>query len=110
MEIKTVKAPITDSEKELLDIISKTADRISTFAHLGQKDFTIEDVLNDLDCGFDDIHDLIRASVAEILKEKPDISAVKVSDLDIPLQPDISVTIEEIEDMTTDEEISGLSF
>ena len=110
MKIETVKAPITESEKKLLDIISKSADRIATFAHLGQREFTIEDVLSELDCDFHDIKRLIRDSAAEILKEKSDISAVEVSDLDLPFQPDITVTIKEEQDMTADEGISGPSF
>ena len=101
---------MTDSEKKLLDIISKTADRISTLAHLGRSDFTLEDVLNDLDFDFDDIRSLIRTSVAEILNEKPDISAVMVCDLEIPFQPDITVKTVETQTMTADEELSGLSF
>ena len=109
MEIKTIKAPMTDSEKKLLDIISKTADRIATLAHLGHRDFTLEDVLNDLNCDFDDIRSLIRSSVAEILKEKTDISAVKVCDLELPFQPEITVTTEETQTKTADEEFSGLS-
>ena len=109
MKIETVKAPITSSEKILLDVISKAADRIAAFAHLGHKDFTIEDVLKDLDCDFDDIKELIRNAVAEKLNAKPDISSVEVSDLDIPLQPEISVTTEETQNMTADEELSGLS-
>lgn len=110
IELQTVKAPITESEKRLLDTISSVADRIATFAHLGHKDFTIEDVLKDLDCDFDDIKELIRNAVAEKLNAKPDISSVEASDLDIPLQPDISVTTEEIQDTTADnEEIGGLS-
>ena len=110
MKIETVKAPVTSSEKKLLDVISKAADRIATFAHLGQKEFTIEDVLNELDCDLRDIKRLIRDSAAEILKEKSDISAVVVSDLDLPCQPDITVTIKEEQDMTADESISGPSF
>ena len=110
MEIKTIKAPMTDSEKKLLDIISKTADRIATLAHLGRSDFTIEDVLNDLNCDFDDIRRLIRSSVAEILKEKPDISTVNVCDLDISFQPEITVTTQETQNLTADGELSGLSF
>lgn len=110
IELQTVKAPITESEKRLLDTISSVADRIATFAHLGHKDFTIEDVLKDLDCDFDDIKELIRNAVAEKLNAKPDISSVEASDLDIPLQPDISVTTEETQDTTADnEEIGGLS-
>lgn len=110
MKIETVKAPITESEKKLLDVISKAADRIATFAHLGQKEFTIEDVLSELDCDLHDIKRLIRDSAAEILKEKSDLSAVEVSDLDLPFQPDITVTIKEEQDMTADENIGGPSF
>lgn len=110
IELQTVKVPITESEKRFLYVISAAADRIATFAHLGHKDFTIEDVLKDLDCDFDDIKELIRNAVAEKLNAKPDISSVEASDLDIPLQPDISVTTEEIQDTTADnEEIGGLS-
>ena len=42
--LKAVKAPITESEKKLLDTISGVADRIATFAHLGHKDFTMKDI------------------------------------------------------------------
>lgn len=107
--LKTVKAPITESEKRLLDTISSAADRIATFAHLGHKDFTIEDTLKDLDCDFDDIKGMIRDSAAEILRTKPDIVSVEVSRLDIPFQPEITVTTEETEEQTADEEIGGLS-
>ena len=107
--LKAVKAPITESEKRLLYVISAAADRIATFAHLGNREFTVEDVLKELLYDFDDIKELIRDSVVEILRTKPDISSVEVSDLDIPLQPEISVTTEETQDMTADEEISGLS-
>jgi len=110
MKIETVKAPVTSSERKLLDVISKAADRIATFAHLGQKEFSIEDVLDELDCDYHAIKRLIRDSAAEILKEKPDISAVVVSDLDLPFQPDITVTIKEEQDMNADEGISGPSF
>jgi len=109
MEIKTIKAPMTDSEKKLLDIISKTADRIATFAHLGRRDFILEEVLNDRNCDYEYIHRLIRSSVAEILNEKPDISTVKVCDLELPFQPEITVTTEETQNLTADEEFGGLS-
>ena len=109
IELQTVKAPITESEKRLLDTISRLADRIATFAHLGYKDFTIDDVLKEIDCDFEDIKGMIRDSAAELLRAKPDISSVEVSSLDIPLQPEISVTTEETQNMTADEEIGGLS-
>ena len=108
--LKTIKAPITESEKRLLDTISRAADRIASLSHLGRKDFTIEDVLKDLNCDFDDIKEMIRNSAAEILKTKPDIVSVDVSSLDIPFQPDLTVTTEETQNMTADdEEIGGLS-
>ncbi len=109
IELQTVKAPITESEKRLLDTISSVADRIATFAHLGNREFTVEDVLKELLYDFDDIKELIRDSVVEILRTKPDIKAVEVNNLDIPLQPEITVTTEETEEQTADEELSGLS-
>ena len=45
----------------------------------------------------------------EILRTKPDIKAVEVNNLDIPLQPEITVTTEETEEQTADEELGGLS-
>lgn len=109
--LKTVKAPITESEKRLLDTISSAADRIATFAHFGHKDFTIEDTLKELDCDTDDLKALIRNAVAEKLNAKADISLVEVSDLDIPFQPDISVTIEENHEIAAEkEELGGISF
>ena len=107
--LKAVKAPITESEKRLLSVISAAADRIATFAHLGNRDFTVEDVLKELLYDFDDIKELIRDSVVEILRTKPDITAVEVSNLDVPLQPEITVTTKETQEQTADEELSGLS-
>ena len=109
IELQTVKAPITESEKRLLNTISSVADRIATFAHLGNREFTVEDVLKELLYDFDDIKELIRDSVVEILRTKPDIKAVEVNNLDIPLQPEITVTTEETEEQTADKELSGLS-
>lgn len=110
IELQTVKAPITESEKRLLDTISSAADRIAYFARLGHKDFTIEDTLKELNCDFDDIKGMIRDSAAEILRTKPDIVSVEVSSLETPFQPEITVTTEETQEQTADdEEISGLS-
>ena len=110
--IQTVKAPVTDSEKRLLDLISSTADRIATFAHLGYKDFTLEDVLKDLNCEFSDIKGMILHAAAEKVKANPDIASVEVNELDIPLQPEITViTKEEMEETAAEEEeLGGLSF
>ena len=109
IELQTLKVPITESEKRFLYVISAAADRIATFAHLGNRDFTVEDVLKELLYDFDDIKKIIRDSIVEILRTKPDIKAVEVSNLDIPLQPEITVTTEETEEQNADEELSGLS-
>ena len=107
--LKTVKAPITESEKKLLDTISSAADRIVTFAHLGHKDFTIEDTLKELDCSLDDVHDMLLNAIAQKVRNLDGISSVEVSNLSIPMQPEITVTTEETEEQTADEELSGLS-
>ena len=108
--LKTVKAPITESEKRLLDTISSAADRIATFAHLGHKDFTIEDTLKDLDCSLDDVRDILLNAIAQKVSKLDGISSVEVSNLNIPLQPEITVTTEETEEQTVDsEEIGGIS-
>ena len=53
---------------------------------------------------------MIRDSAAELLRAKPDISSVEVSSLDTPFQPELTVTTEETQDTTADnEEIGGLS-
>ena len=101
--LKSVKAPITDSEKRLFDTISGIADRIATFAHLGYKDFFFEDMMKDLSCDFDDVKDMIIHAVAQKLNAKADIASVEVNDLAIPFQPELTVIAEEIsEDMTAD--------
>ena len=107
--LKTLKAPITESEKKLLDTISSAADRIATFAHLGHKDFTIEDTLKELDCSLDDVHDMLLNAIAQKVRNLDGISSVEVSNLSIPMQPEITVTTEETEEQTADEELSGLS-
>ena len=107
--LKAVKAPITESEKKLLDTISSAADRIATIAHLGHKDFTIEDTLKELDCSLDDVHDMLFNAIAQKVRNLDGISSVEVSNLSIPLQPEITVTTEETEEQIADEELSGLS-
>ena len=100
---------MTESEKRLLDTISNAADRIATFAHLGHKDFTIEDTLKELDCSLDDVHDMLLNAIAQKVSKLDGISSVEVSNLNIPLQPEITVTTEETEEQTAEEELSGLS-
>ena len=112
IELQTVKAPVTDAEKRLLDTLSSVADRIATFARLGSRDFSLEDVLKDLDCSFDDVKDMMAHAVAQKVSSLDGISSVEVSELDIPQQPEITViTKEEMEESAAeDEELGGLSF
>ena len=110
--LRTVKVLVTDSERWLLDLISRAADRMATFAHLGSSEFTFDDVLSDLESSPEDIKDMLIHAVAQKLESKPDIASVKVSTLDTPLQPEITVlTKEEMEGTAAEtEELSGLSF
>lgn len=109
--LQTVQAPITDSEKRLLNTISNIADRIATFAHLGSKDFSLEDTMRDLGYDFDDIKEMLLHAVAQKISAMNGIHSVEVNNLCVPLQLEITVTtVEETEDMTAkNEEIGGLS-
>ena len=110
--IRTVKAPVTDSEQRLLDLISRAADRMATFAHLGNRDFAFDDVLNDLDSSPEEIKGMLIKAVAQKIEAKGDIASVKVSGLDTPLQPEITVITKEetVESAAETEELGGLSF
>ncbi len=48
-------------------------------------------------------------AIAQKVRNLDGISSVEVSNLSIPLQPEITVTTEETEEQTADEELSGLS-
>ena len=50
--------------------------------------------MQDLGCDFDEVKKMLVESAAEILSGRNNIRSVKVNDLDIPFQPDISVEIE----------------
>ena len=105
---------LTNSEKKLLNLLSEIAERIANAVQHGYKDFTLDDVLKDLDCDFNKVKEMMTHAVAQKLSKMDGISSVEVSNLEIPFQPDMTVnTKEEIEDMTADIEetisIGGLS-
>ena len=85
---------LTNGEKKLLNLLGEMADRIVNAVRHGYRDFTIDDVLKDLGCGFDEVKKMLVESAAEILNVRNNVLSVKVNDLDIPFQPDISVEIE----------------
>ncbi len=88
---------LTNGEKKLHELLHETADRMAIFARLSYSEFSLEDVLQELDCDFDDVKKMLVEAAAEILNERNDIRSVKINDLDIPFQPDITVELEEPE-------------
>lgn len=105
---------LTSGEKKLRDLLNEMADRIANAVRHGYRDFTIDDVLEDLDCNFDEVKEMMIHAVAQKLSKMDGISSVEVSNLKIPFQPELTViTKEETENMTADIEesmdISGLS-
>lgn len=105
---------LTDGEKKLCGLLNEMADRIANVVRNGYRDFTIDDVLQDLDCNFNEVKEMMTHAVAQKLSKIDGISSVEVSNLEIPFQPDLTVIMkEETEDMTADTEesmsISGLS-
>ncbi len=87
----------TNGEKKLHELLHETADRIAVFARLSYSEFSLDDVLQELDCDFDDVKKMLVEAAAEILNERDDIRSVRINDLDIPFQPDITVESEEPE-------------
>ena len=92
---------LTNSEKQLCDLLSELAERIADAVRQGCRDFTIDDVLQKLNCDFNEVKDMMTHAVAQKLSQIDGISSVEVSTLEVPFQPDMTVnTKEEIEDMT----------
>ena len=94
------KAPeisLTNGEIKLHKLLNEISDRIEKLSHSGHSEFSLDDVLEDLGCDFDEVKKMLVGSAAEILNERNDIKSVKINDLDIPFQPDISVESEEPE-------------
>lgn len=87
--------------------MSETAERIAVFAHLNYSEFSLDDVIQDLGCDFDDVKKMFIEAAAEILNERNDIRSVKINDLDIPFQPDIKVEAESVnEDLSEESEMN----
>lgn len=86
---------LTDGERKLHELLNETAERIAVFTKLGYSEFSLDDVLQDLGCDFDEVKKMLIHAAAEILNERKDIQSVKLHDLDIPFQPDISVEMGE---------------
>ncbi len=97
---------LTNSEKKLCNLLDEIADRIVNAVRHGYRDFTIDDVLKDLDCDFNDVKEMMSHAVAQKLSQMDDIASVEVSNLDIPFQPDISVKMENSEEISEEPEIS----
>ena len=97
---------LTNSEKKLCNLLDEMADRIVNAVRHGYRDFTIDDVLKDLDCDFNEVKDMMSHAVAQKLSTMDGIASVEVSNLDIPFQPDISVNMENSEEISEEPEIS----
>ncbi len=97
---------LTNGEKKLHELLNEISDRIAAFAHHSYSEFSLDDILEDLGCDFDEVKKMLVESAAEMLNDRSDIRSVKVNDLDIPFQPDISVKIENIEELSEEPEIS----
>ncbi len=95
---------LTNSEKKLLNLLSEIAERIANAVQHGYKDFTIDDVLKDLDCDFNEVKEMMTHAVAQKLSQMDGIASVEVSNLDIPFQPDISVKMENSEEIPEEPE------
>ena len=96
---------LTNSEKKLLNLLGEMAERIANAVRHGYRDFTIDDVLQDLDCNFNEVKEMMTHAVAQKLSSMDGISSVEVSNLAIPFQPDISVNMENSGDISEEPEI-----
>lgn len=86
---------LTNGERKLHELLNETAERIAIFAKLGYSEFSLDDVLDDLGCDFDEVKKMLVEAAAEILNERKNIQSVKIHDLNVPFQPDISIEIKE---------------
>ena len=97
---------LTNSENGLINLLGEMADRIVNDVCHGYRDFTINDVLKELDCDFNEVKEMMTHAVAQKLSSMDGISSVEVSNLNVPFQPDISVEMENIEELSGEPEIS----
>lgn len=96
---------LTNIEKKLCNLLDEMAERIANFVRHGYRDFTIDDVLKDLNCDFNEVKDMMSHAVAQKLSTMDGIASVEVSNLAIPFQPDISVNMENSGDISEEPEI-----
>ena len=83
---------ITSSEWELHNKLKETANMIAEICHSGTDHFSVEDYLDN-----DEITDLVRSTVAEMLGQRDDMNQIIVHNLDIPFQPDLTVSAKPLE-------------
>lgn len=96
---------LTNSERNLLNLLVEMAERISNAVQHGYRDFTIDDVLQNLDCDFNEVKEIMTYAVAQKLSKMDGIGSVEVSNLDVPFQPDISVKTETIGELSDEPEL-----
>lgn len=96
---------LTNSERKLLNLLDEIAERIANAVRYGYRDFTTDDVLQDLDCDFNEVKEMMTNAVAQKLSTMDGIGSVEVSNLDVPFQPDISVKMGNSEEITEEPEI-----
>ena len=96
---------LTNSERNLLNLLGEMAERIADAVQHGYSDFTIDDVLQDLDCDFDEVKEMMTHAVAQKLSKMDGIGSVEVSNLNVPFQPDISVKMENIGELSEEPEL-----
>ena len=96
---------LTNSERKLLNLLGEIAERIANAVRYGYRDFTTDEVLQDLDCDFNEVKEMMTNVVAQKLSTMDGIGSVEVSNLDVPFQPDISVKMGNSEEITEEPEI-----
>ena len=96
---------LTDGEKKLCGLLSEAAERIADAVRQGYRDFTLDDVLQDLNCDFNEVKEMMTHAIAQKLSIIDGINSVEVSNIDVLFQPDISVKMENIEEISEEPEI-----
>lgn len=96
---------LTNSEKQLCNLLSEVAERIANAIRQGYRDFTIDDVLQDLNCDFNEVKEMMTHAVTQKLSQMDGIASVEVSNFDVPFQPDFSVKMENSEEISEEPEI-----
>ena len=94
---QNLEISLTSSEKQICNLLSEMAERIADAVCQGCREFTIDDVLQNLNYDFNEVKEMMTHAVSQKLSQMDGISSVEVSNLDVPFQPDISVESEEPE-------------